>query len=162
MMTNALPLLAAAGLASATALADPPAKASAAKPAEERLEIVYESKHNFVDTVAKLKEAAAAQKFTVLAVHEMSKTLAEKGFPREPVTVIEVCNAKLASQALADDLRIALMLPCPLGIWEKGGKVYVSTLDPKAMLRFYEGKNLEKVGEESRKALLTMLESVTK
>ena len=42
----------------------------------------------------------------------MDVALAEKGFPRAPLKIIEICNAKYASQVLNEDVRIFLMLPC--------------------------------------------------
>jgi len=42
----------------------------------------------FADAVQAVVDAALAHKFSVPFVNTLSETLAEKGFPREPVTII--------------------------------------------------------------------------
>ncbi len=74
---------------------------------------------NFQDTVNSNKPFEAAviaveQKtsekgFRVLHTHDVAATLAEKGFTREPLAIIEICNARYANEALNKDLSVALM-----------------------------------------------------
>ena len=75
---------------------------------------------SYDDAVQAVQDAAAANGFRVQFVHDVAATLAEKGFEREPVTIVEVCNAKHAAAVLAADIRIGLMLPCPVMVYERG------------------------------------------
>lgn len=60
-------------------------------------------------------EAKAAEKgLRVLHTHDVAATLAKKGYPREPLKIVEICNAPYASQVLARDVKISLMLPCTI------------------------------------------------
>src|SRR4051794_20335145 len=72
--------------------------APATKPAKHmksnKNELTFKSSMNFEDTIEALKKASADNKFTVLHVHEISKIMETKGFKREPLTIIEICNAK--------------------------------------------------------------------
>ena len=42
----------------------------------------------------------------VLYVHDVQKTLAEKGFIREPFQIIEFCSAKFANEFLNKDIKM--------------------------------------------------------
>jgi uncharacterized protein (DUF302 family) len=74
--------------------------------------------------------------------------LNEKGFPIEPIKIIEICNAKYANQVLARDIKIALMLPCPISVYEKSGKTYISALKPSVMSSFYPDADVEAIAQE--------------
>ena len=54
----------------------------------------------FAEAVRTIEKKAAEKAFRVLHTHDVAGTLAEKGFPREPLKIIEICNAKYASQVL--------------------------------------------------------------
>ena len=73
-----------------------------------------------VDEAVKVIEAKAQEKgFRVLYIHDVQATLAAKGFHIEPMKIIEVCNAGYASQVLAKDKKISLMLPCPISVFAR-------------------------------------------
>ncbi len=54
----------------------------------------------FDEAVAAIEKKAVEKGFRVLHTHDVAATLTEKGFPREPLKIIEICNAKYASQVL--------------------------------------------------------------
>ena len=80
-----------------------------------------------VETVQQLIKDAG---FRVLFVHDVAATLAEKGFQRERVSIIEMCNAKYASAVLAADVKIGLMLPCPIMVYAENGTNFITTMRP--------------------------------
>lgn len=135
-------------------------------PAPQRppLEFQVESRYNFEATVAAIIAEAPAHKFTVLKVHKMSETLAERGFPRkEPVTIIEVCNAKAASTALNLDIRAGLMMPCPVMVYQKEGRTFVMTNDTRILSDFYTGgAPMAQTGKDVYSALTKILNAVKK
>jgi uncharacterized protein (DUF302 family) len=122
------------------------------------MEYTIESSQSFDEAVSAVKKAAEEAKFSILAVHEISKTLESKGFPREPLTLIEVCNAKYASAVLKDDIRAALMLPCRISVYVQNGKVYVSTFKASQLGQLYEGPNIPQVASEVEKALKSIVD----
>ena len=69
--------------------------------------------------------------------------LAEKGFPREPLKIIEICNANYASQVLNKDVKISLMLPCPISVYVQSGKTEISTLLPSSIAEFFPRAGIE-------------------
>lgn len=78
------------------------------------MNILVESSKPFERASADLQRSVAAHGFSVLHVHALSDTLASKGHPIDKqVAVMEVCNARIASQMLSRDPTISLALPCP-------------------------------------------------
>ena len=92
--------------------------------------------------------------FGVLHIHDVKATLAGKGFDREPLKVIEICNAKYASEVLSKDIKISLMLPCPISVYVEGGKTYISTLMLKVIDAFYPEAGIQSIAEEVDRIVL--------
>jgi len=103
--------------------------------------------------VAKCKDL----NFSVLHVHDVQATLAAKGFRREPLKIIEVCNAKHAFDVLAKDVKISLMLPCPISVYAAGGKTFISALRPRMMSAFYPQAGIEATAEAVDTAILAIV-----
>lgn len=87
--------------------------------------------------------------------------MAEKGFPREPLKVIEICNAKYASRVLDKDVKIALMLPCPICVYVEGGKTHISTLLPSSIADFFPQAGIEGLASEVEKIVLKIVEEAS-
>jgi uncharacterized protein (DUF302 family) len=129
--------------------------------ARPSLEFEVVSKFDFDTTIEKVKEAATAEKYGVQGVHEISKILTEKGFPRERLTIVEVCNPGAASASLNADVRTGLHMPCPVMVYEKSGKVMVMTFDTRTMATLYEGGSaMTETGGKVYTALRKILDSV--
>ena len=118
-----------------------------------------------VETGKSVDEATAAVEaqtkehgFSVLHVHDVYATLTGKGFPCEPLKIVEVCNAKYASQVLAADVRIALMLPCPISVYAKDGRTYISALRPSVMVDFYPEADIREVAEAVEEAVVAIVD----
>lgn len=90
--------------------------------------------------------------------HDVAATLREKGFAREPLKIIEICNAKYASQVLDKDVKLALMLPCPISVYIQDGKTYISTLLPTSIVEFFPQAGIEKTAAEVEKAVLGIVD----
>ena len=123
-----------------------------------QLDYTIESKKSFDDTVEALLEKAAANNFMVQFVHDVSATLAEKGFERERVTILEMCNAKYASRVLAADVKIGLMLPCPIMVYAEGGKVFISTMRPTLIGGFFPEAGIGDVAAEVEDVLVNVID----
>jgi uncharacterized protein (DUF302 family) len=112
-----------------------------------------------VDEATTTIERKTAEKgFRVLATHDIAATLAEKGFPREPLKIVEVCGAKYASEVLAKDIKIALMLPCPISVYSESGRTQISTMRPTAISRFYPKAGVEELAAEVEKIVLGIVD----
>lgn len=126
------------------------------------MEFAYtvETDKSFDKVAAAVEENTAKNMFRVLAVHDVQATLAEKGFQRNPLKIIEVCNAKFAHEALAKNPEVALFMPCRIAVYGEGKKTIVklgrpsmiATMMPNAGLNDLANgveATLKKVIEES-------------
>lgn len=109
-------------------------------------------------TVEAVEKKAAEKGFRVLHTHDVAATLAEKGFPREPLKIIEICNAKYASQVLNRDIKVSLMLPCPISVYVQAGKTHISTLLPSSIAEFFPQAEIETLASEVERVVLKIVE----
>lgn len=113
----------------------------------------------FEEAVSAIERNAGEKGFRVLHTHDVAATLAEKGFPREPLKIVEICNAKYASQVLAKDVKISLMLPCPISVYVEKGKTHISTLLPSSIVQFYPDAGIEGLASEVERIVLEIIEA---
>ena len=112
---------------------------------------------SFEEAVEAIQRRAAENGFRVLHTHDVAATLAEKGFPREPLKIIEICNAKYASQVLDKDVKVSLMLPCPISVYVQAGKTFLSTLLPTSITEFFPQAGLEALASEVESVVLKII-----
>ncbi len=123
-----------------------------------QLDYTVKSSKGFDETVEAVTEGTAEAGFRVLFVHDVAETLAEKGFARERVSIIEVCNAKYASQVLAADVKIGLMLPCPIMVYAESGEVFVTTMRPSLIAGFFPEADIADVAGTVESVLLGIMD----
>lgn len=116
---------------------------------------------SFDEAVEAVGAASQAKGFRVLHIHDVKATLEEKGFSRDPLKIIEVCNAKYASQALQADVRIALMLPCPVAVYVEGGETKISTMRPRVLASFFPAAGIEKLAQEVDDAIVAIVNTAS-
>ena len=112
----------------------------------------------YAQAVRAVTEAAVAHGYRVQFVHDVAQTLAEKGFDREPVTIVEMCNARHASEVLARDVKIGLMLPCPVMVYELSGDVSISTMRPSLIGAFFPEAHLEEIAAEVEADIIAIVD----
>lgn len=113
---------------------------------------------SFDQAVAAVEMKAAEKGFRVLHTHDVAATLAEKGFPRSPLKIIEICNAKYASQVLDKDVRISLMLPCPISVFVQEDNTHISTLLPSSISQFFPEAGIEQLAAEVEAIVLQIVD----
>lgn len=128
----------------------------------KKFEYTVQSNKAFNDAVSAVEQTTAARGFRVLHVHDVAATLAEKGFQREPLKIVEICNAKYAHEVLAKDITTALMLPCPIAIYEKQGKTHISTMLPSMMSEMFAGAGIDAVAELVEKAVVSIVDEAAR
>jgi uncharacterized protein (DUF302 family) len=101
--------------------------------------ILIESSKTFERALADLQRSVAAHGFSVLHVHALSDTVASKGHPIDKqVAVMEVCNARIASQMLGRDPTISLALPCRVAVFEHDGGTRLGTIAPSSIIAGFD------------------------
>lgn len=96
----------------------------------------------FSEAVQSVEEEIPKAGMRILHVHDVQKTLAEKGFKRELFKIVEFCNAKFASEFLDIDIKIGLCLPCKINVYTKDGQTFISGMRPIVLQQFFPQANL--------------------
>jgi len=114
-----------------------------------------------LDTAARdLEEAVKRNKFGVLHVHDLQKTLKEKGvdFPNA-CRILEVCNPQRAVQVLTGNMTMNLALPCRISVYQEQGKTKIGMIRPTALLAIFpEAADLKSVAEEVERETMRMID----
>jgi uncharacterized protein (DUF302 family) len=97
-------------------------------------------------SIATIKEEMAGKAkevgFGLLKEYSFRELLKEKGFPIEKdITVFELCNPAAAQGALSTHPELSVYLPCRISVYEKDGKIILSTIDIEEMLGNFELDN---------------------
>ena len=128
------------------------------KEAIVELDYTVTSSKGFDEAVEAVKQWTADAGFRVLFVHDVAATLAEKGFQRERVSIVEMCNAKYASQVLAADVKIGLMLPCPIMVYAEKGEVFITTMRPSLIQEFFPSAGIADVARQVEEVLMAIID----
>lgn len=107
-----------------------------------KFEYTAETAKSVDEATAEIERLTAEKGFRVLATHDVTATLASKGFERPPMKIVEICNAEYAYQVLQADPKISLMLPCPISVYADNGRTYISTMLPTAIATFYPNADI--------------------
>lgn len=97
---------------------------------------------NFDSAVKSVEEKIAEAGMRILHIHDVQKTLAEKGFERDPFKIVEFCNAKFANEFLNADIKIGLCMPCKINVYTKDGQTFISGMRPIILPQFFPKANL--------------------
>jgi uncharacterized protein (DUF302 family)/predicted Fe-Mo cluster-binding NifX family protein len=122
-----------------------------------QLDYTVTTRKSYADAVRAVTEATEAHGFRAQFVHDIAATLAEKGFGREPVTIVEMCNARFASQVLDRDVKIGLMLPCPIMVYVQDGTTHISTMRPSLIAGFFPEAGIGDVAAEVEGVLVDII-----
>jgi uncharacterized protein (DUF302 family) len=124
----------------------------------QQFEITVATPKSFDDAVAAVEQKALENGFRVLHTHDVAATLTEKGFPRPPLKIVEICNARYASQILERDIRIALMLPCPIAVFVEKDEVRISTFLPSTISQFFPDADVAGIAADVETAVLKIVD----
>ncbi|OGD86595.1 hypothetical protein A2Z23_02185 [Candidatus Curtissbacteria bacterium RBG_16_39_7] len=100
------------------------------------------TKKSFNEAVKAVEQETKNAGFKVLYIHDVTETLAEKGFIIEPLKIIEICNAKSAYSVLKADIKIGLCLPCKINVYRKKGQTFISGMRPVVLSQFFPEADL--------------------
>jgi len=122
--------------------------------------IEYEaiSRRSFSDVVADVERFTTEKSFRVLHVHDVQATLREKGFHREPLKIIEICNARFAHQTLEKNISVSLFMPCKINVYTEAGMTKIKALRPAAIAEFFPDDGLDALAGEVDKIVIEIVD----
>jgi uncharacterized protein (DUF302 family) len=125
----------------------------------QNLAFRLESDKPFDTVVANIEKETANNKFRVLHIHDVQATLAEKGFKRDPLKIIEVCNAGFAHEALKKELNVALFMPCKFVVHTEAGKTVVTLGRPMMISEMMPQAGLDELAADVEATLKRVMEA---
>lgn len=121
-----------------------------------------ESERSFDEVVADVERLTAEKQFRVLHVHDVQATVAAKGFEREPLKIIEICNAKFAHEALGKNMDVSIFMPCKINVYTEGGETKIKAMRPAAIAEFMPGSGLEELAGDVDKIVTEIVDRAAK
>ncbi len=122
---------------------------------------VKKVKSDFDGALEAVTAALKEQGFGVLTEIDVRDTLKKKlDLDFRPYKILGACNPTLASQALARDPEIGLLLPCNVVVQETAEGVRVSIADPKAMFSLVDSSELQTVVDEADRRLAKVMDAL--
>ena len=106
-----------------------------ALPEEDSPDYTRVSTRSYAKALEAVQEAAKAQGFRVLSVHDLAASMREKGIERGPYAVVEVCNAPTADAVLRADVRFGALMPCRIAVYDANGRTMLTTVLPTHLMR---------------------------
>jgi uncharacterized protein (DUF302 family) len=103
------------------------------------------------ETIAAITAALAAEGFGVLTTIDVAATMKAKlDLDMEPYVILGACNPRLASQGLAIEPDLGVLLPCNVVVRREGGTTVVAAMEPLAAMRLAGNPELESLAHEAR------------
>lgn len=107
----------------------------------------------FEQVIADIEKSAERHHFRILHIHNVSQTLAEKGFELEKYSIVELCNAKFAHVILTKNRDYGSILPCKIMVYEKDNNVYVSAPQPSFLIEKLDFEEIKPIALEVEKII---------
>lgn len=117
------------------------------------------SEKAFETVTENLEKLSPENQFRVLAVHDVQATLAEKGFERDPLKIIEICNAGFAHKALGMTPDVALFMPCRFTVYTENEKTIVNLARPSLIAEMMPGAGLDELAADVENTLINIMKA---
>ncbi len=110
----------------------------------------------------KIRELLAQQGFGILTEVDVQATLNKKlGITFRPYKILGACNPPFAHNALLEEDKIGLMLPCNVIIQQSAeGKTEVAAIDPVASMAKVENNKLKEIASQIRAKLQMAIDNL--
>ena len=116
----------------------------------------------FADVVAAFERIVPEHQFRISHTHDVQATLAEKGFQRDPLKIIEVCNSGFAHNALQINMDVALFMPCRYTVYTEGFKTIVSLGKPTMISQMLPQAEFRALADDVESTLIAILNEAIK
>jgi uncharacterized protein (DUF302 family) len=111
--------------------------------------------------VARVREALKAEGFGIVTEMDVQATMKEKlGLDMRPYVILGACNPVFASQVLAADPELGLLLPCNVLVYETDEGTRVSAVDPEMMLQMAGSPAVADIAADVKERLGRAVQSV--
>jgi uncharacterized protein (DUF302 family) len=115
--------------------------------------------NSYDEVLAALPEILKSEGFGIITEIDMRETLKKKiGADIRRYKILGACNPHFASEALAADIDIGIMLPCNVAVYEgDDGRAVVATIDPVKAMATHESPGIAALAAKVRGGLAQVL-----
>lgn len=125
--------------------------------------ISTETPLSFEEATDRARELLGEAGYGVLSEIDVKAKLEEKlVVEREPYVILGACNPPLAWEGLDAEPELGALLPCNVVVYERGGRVRVAAVEPRAMLSVVGNEELDRIAGQVREDLARVVEQVGK
>ena len=118
-------------------------------------------KKTFAEVVERLPEALKKEGFGIITQIDMQETLKAKiGVDFRRYRIFGACNPTFAHAALGHDLRVGVLLPCNVVVYENEGHAVVGAVNPVETLGAAGAAPLQEIAREIDARLLRVLDAI--
>ncbi len=116
---------------------------------------------SFDDVVERVTSAMAEEGFGILTTIDVAATLKKKlDLDVEPYVILGACNPQLASQGIAAEPDLGVLLPCNVVVRRQGDTTHVAAMDPSSALRLAENGDLQALADEARERIARAVDAL--
>lgn len=118
--------------------------------------------YSFADAEQKIRAALKEKGFGILTEIDMQATMKTKiDKDIQQYKILGACNPNFAYQALQEEEKIGIMLPCNVTVIENSdGSVDVSIMDPEVALKVIQNDSIGPFAKEVKEILASALDSI--
>lgn len=116
---------------------------------------------DFDAAIERVTEALKAEGFGILTEIDVKATMKKKlDEDFRPYMILGACNPPYAFKALQAEDRIGAMLPCNVIVQQKGEKIEVAAVDPRASMQAIENQDLGEIALEIQAKLQRVIDNL--
>ena len=117
----------------------------------------------FAEAVARTREALKEQGFGIITEIDVTNTFKQKlDLDFRPYMILGACNLKAAYEALLQEDKVGVMLPCNVIVQQRasGGGSEIAAVDPVASMSAIQNPGLQAKAEEIGASLRRALDAI--
>lgn len=120
------------------------------------------SPFSFEETIEKITEALREEGFGVITTIDLKETFKKKlDVDFKSYVILGACNPRLAYEALLEEDKVGVFLPCNVVIQEHdNGDVEISIIDPETMMKPVSNLNLKLFAKQVRQSMQQVLHKI--
>jgi uncharacterized protein (DUF302 family) len=109
----------------------------------------HESCYGVDETCQRLKQSIKKSGMNCPAIRNLNKSMAKGGVEmKSQVRIVEFCKADYARDILITDPALSAFMPCAFGVYEKNGKIFVTSMNAGLIGNLFGGKIAEVMGQK--------------
>lgn len=118
--------------------------------------------YSYQDALEKTRAALGSEGFGVISEIDLKEKFKEKlDVDFREYKILGACNPKLAYQAIGQEDKIGVMLPCNVLVQEhENGEVEVTAINPMESMSAIGNADLEAIAKDVSQKLKTVIESI--